>query len=156
MSNATDEGVPRFAEGKHGIVVALDADFHAILAASGACEPSAIQNPDAGPACIRDRQAVPQVFAEFRGRPTASALITVKGGRSGHRLRIDGAECAEVTRTVIGPMVAATLNYPPDQRFGRIDTARLMPNGPGSGWSAIREVVTRAGGEDECPDAPVR
>jgi hypothetical protein len=33
---------------------------------------------------------------------------------------------------------------------------KLMLNGSGSGWSAIREVATRAEWEDEVPDAQVR
>jgi predicted nuclease of predicted toxin-antitoxin system len=43
MSMADDEEILRFAHEKNGIVVTLDADFHAILAVSGAEVPSVIR-----------------------------------------------------------------------------------------------------------------
>ena len=43
MGKATDEEILAFSLGKHGIVVTLDADFHTILAVSGASGLSVIR-----------------------------------------------------------------------------------------------------------------
>ena len=43
MSTAGDEEILSFTFGKTGIVATLDADFHAILAVSGAVGPSVIR-----------------------------------------------------------------------------------------------------------------
>ena len=40
MSTATDEEILGFALGRNAVVVTLDAEFHAILAISGAIRPS--------------------------------------------------------------------------------------------------------------------
>jgi predicted nuclease of predicted toxin-antitoxin system len=43
MSTAADEEILRFALGRNGVLVTLDADFHAILAVSGRMGPSVIR-----------------------------------------------------------------------------------------------------------------
>ena len=43
MSKAADEEILAFSPGKNAVVVTLDADFHTILAVSGASGPSVIR-----------------------------------------------------------------------------------------------------------------
>jgi predicted nuclease of predicted toxin-antitoxin system len=91
MSTATDEEIVRFALAKNGIVVTLDADFHAILAVSGAAGPSVIRIRIQGLRAMEIVDCVRLVFMQFESELRAGSLVTVKPRKTTcHRLPIGG------------------------------------------------------------------
>jgi predicted nuclease of predicted toxin-antitoxin system len=89
MSTASDEEILGFALGKNGIVVTLDADFHAILAVSGAAGPSVIRIRIQGLQAAEFEDCVRLVFMHFESELKAGSLVTVKPRKTTcHRLPI--------------------------------------------------------------------
>lgn len=89
MSTAADEGILAFALGKNAVLVTLDADFHAILAVSGAVGPSAIFIRIQGLRAMEIVERLRLVFAEFGSELEAGSLVTVKARKiTCHRLPI--------------------------------------------------------------------
>ena len=81
MSKAADEDILRFALGKNGVVVTLDADFHAILAVSGAVGPSVIRIRIQGLRAADIVEYLRFVSVHFESELTAGSLVTVKRAR---------------------------------------------------------------------------
>jgi predicted nuclease of predicted toxin-antitoxin system len=82
MWNAAADAILAFASGKQATVVTLDADFHAILAVSGASRPSVIRFRVQG---LRARETVVlirRVLAVFANDLLRGALITVKARKT--------------------------------------------------------------------------
>lgn len=71
MSKAADEEILAFSLGRNGVVVTLDADFHTILAVSGASGPSVIRLRFAGSGCPRNCGTGSQGSDRFRSRSEA-------------------------------------------------------------------------------------
>jgi predicted nuclease of predicted toxin-antitoxin system len=78
MSRATDEEILGLALAKSAVVVTLDADFHAILAVSGAVGPSVIRIRIQGLRAAEIASSVRFVAARFAGDLQAGSLVTVK------------------------------------------------------------------------------
>jgi predicted nuclease of predicted toxin-antitoxin system len=92
MSTASDEDILRFALGKNGVVVTLDADFHAILAVSGAVGPSVIRIRIQGLRAKEIADCVRLAFTHFDNEIRAGSLITVKARKTTcRRLPIGGS-----------------------------------------------------------------
>jgi predicted nuclease of predicted toxin-antitoxin system len=93
MGKANDEEILAFSLAKHAIVVTLDADFHTILAVSGASGPSVIRLRIQG-------LGGPELSKWFRVSSQASkpdlkrgSLVTVKAHKSTcHRLPVGSSE----------------------------------------------------------------
>jgi predicted nuclease of predicted toxin-antitoxin system len=80
-----------FALGTAAIVVTLDADFHAILAVSGAMGPSVIRIRIQGLRARRVVECVQFVLSRFETELESGAMVTVKARKSTcHRLPIGG------------------------------------------------------------------
>ena len=91
MSTAADEEILGFALSKNGVVVTLDADFHAILAVSGAMGPSVIRIRIQGLRARRVVECVQFVLSRFETELESGAMVTVKARKSTcHRLPIGG------------------------------------------------------------------
>jgi predicted nuclease of predicted toxin-antitoxin system len=70
-------------------VVTLDADFHAILAVSGAVGPSVIRIRIQGLGAVEIAEYVRFVSVHFEGEITAGSLVTVKARKTTfHRLPV--------------------------------------------------------------------
>jgi len=78
MSTAADEEILAFSLGRHAVVVTLDADFHAILAVSGAQGPSVIRMRLQGLGAPKVVEVVRKVLASFEEELKGGSLITVK------------------------------------------------------------------------------
>ncbi len=78
MSNAADEEIIALSLERSAVVVTLDADFHAILAVSGAQRPSAIRMRLQGLGAVEVVEVVRRVLASFAVELEGGALITVK------------------------------------------------------------------------------
>jgi len=78
MSKAADEEILAFSLGKHAVVVTLDADFHAILAVSGAQGPSVIRMRVQGLDAPEVVEVVRRVLGSFEAELKRGSLITVK------------------------------------------------------------------------------
>ena len=78
MSNAADEEIIALSLERSAVVVTLDADFHAILAVSGAQGPSAIRMRLQGLGAVEVVEVVRRVLASFAVELEGGALITVK------------------------------------------------------------------------------
>lgn len=93
MSKAADEEILAFSLGKNGVVVTLDADFHAILAVSGARGPSVIRLRLQGLGATEVVEVVRKVLASFEEELKGGCLITVKALKTTcHRLPIGISE----------------------------------------------------------------
>lgn len=93
MWNAADDAILAYASGKHATIVTLDADFHAILAVSGASQPSVIRFRVQGLRARETAGLVQRVLAVFADDLHRGALITVKTRKTtSHRLPIGGSE----------------------------------------------------------------
>jgi predicted nuclease of predicted toxin-antitoxin system len=93
MSKAADEEILAFALRKHATLVTLDADFHAILAVSGASGPSVIRFRMQGLGAPEIVALVPRVLAEFVTDLARGSLITVKARKTTcHRLPIGSSD----------------------------------------------------------------
>ena len=89
MSKAADEEIVAFALERSAVVVTLDADFHAILAVSGAQGPSVIRMRLQGMGAVEVVDVVRRVLASFEVELERGALITVKALKTTcHRLPI--------------------------------------------------------------------
>jgi predicted nuclease of predicted toxin-antitoxin system len=78
MSKAADEEILAFSLGRNAVVVTLDADFHAILAVSGAQGPSVIRMRLQGLGAPDVVEVVRKVLASFEAELKGGSLVTVK------------------------------------------------------------------------------
>ena len=78
MSKAADEEILAFSLGRNAVVVTLDADFHAILAVSGARGPSVIRMRLQGLGAAEVVEAVRKVLASFEAELKRGSPITIK------------------------------------------------------------------------------
>ena len=93
MSKAADEEILAFSLGRNAVVVTLDADFHAILAVSGAQGPSVIRIRLQGLGAPKVVEVVRKVLASFEEELKRGSLITVKALKTTcHRLPIGISE----------------------------------------------------------------
>lgn len=91
MSKATDDEILAWARAMGGIVVTLDADFHTILAVSGASGPSVIRLRVQGLGAREIVQLMENVLDRFESELKKGALISVKAHKiSCHHLPIGG------------------------------------------------------------------
>ena len=89
MSRAADEEIVALSLERSAVVVTLDADFHAILAVSGAQGPSVIRMRLQGLGAAEVVAVVRKVLASFEVELHRGALITVKALKTTcHRLPI--------------------------------------------------------------------
>jgi predicted nuclease of predicted toxin-antitoxin system len=90
MHNAADDEILAWS-GTDAVVVTLDADFHAILAVSGASGPSVIRFRIEGLRAPKVTSLIKKLIAEFRTDLEGGCLITVKSHKTTcHRLPIGG------------------------------------------------------------------
>ncbi len=88
VSTAADEEIVAFARGKNAVIVTLDADFHAILAVSGAAGPFVIRIRIQGLRAVEIVERLRLVLAQFGGELEAGSLVTVKARKTTcHRSR---------------------------------------------------------------------
>src|SRR6266852_2955213 len=91
MSRADDQEILAWAVGENATVVTLDADFHKILAVSGASAPSVIRLRMQGlnaPAVV---EIVRKVAARFQAELEHGSMVTVKANKiTSHKLPIGG------------------------------------------------------------------
>jgi predicted nuclease of predicted toxin-antitoxin system len=93
MSQAADDEILAFSLGRNAVVVTLDADFHAILAVSGAQGPSVIRMRLQGLGAIEVVEVVRKVLASFEEELKRGSLITVGALKTTcHRLPIGRSE----------------------------------------------------------------
>jgi predicted nuclease of predicted toxin-antitoxin system len=93
MSKAADEEILAFSMGRNAVVVTLDADFHAILAVSGAQGPSVIRIRLQGLGAPEVVAVVGKVLASFEAELKRGSLITVKALKTTcHRLPVGMAD----------------------------------------------------------------
>jgi predicted nuclease of predicted toxin-antitoxin system len=93
LSKAADEEIVAFSLSRNAVVVTLDADFHAILAVSGAAGPSVIRMRLQGLGAAEVVEVVRRVLASFEVELERGALITVKALKTTcHRLPIGVSE----------------------------------------------------------------
>jgi predicted nuclease of predicted toxin-antitoxin system len=93
MWRATDDEILTFAVAKHATIVTLDADFHTILAVSGAHQPSVIRIRIQGLRAQETSRLIQRVLVEFADDLQRGALITAKTRKTTcHRLPIGGSE----------------------------------------------------------------
>jgi predicted nuclease of predicted toxin-antitoxin system len=93
MSKAADEEILAFSLRKKALVVTLDVDFHAILAVSGAQEPSVIRVRLQGMGAPEVVEVVGKVLIRFEQELKGGSLITVKAHKTTcHRLPIGTSE----------------------------------------------------------------
>ena len=89
MSKAADDEILAWSLGKGALVVTLDADFHAILAVSGAAGPSVIRLRIQGLDGQEVVLLVQKVLARFGSDLSGGCLVTMKAHRiTCHRLPI--------------------------------------------------------------------
>lgn len=89
MSRASDEEIVALSLERRAVVVTLDADFHAILAVSGAQGPSVIPMRLQGLGAVEVVEVDRKVLASFEVELERGALITVKALKTTcHRLPI--------------------------------------------------------------------
>lgn len=81
LARADDETILEYAGKENRVVVTLDADFHAILALSGATQPSTVRIRIDGLRGEDVARIVIQVAASGEADLLAGALVTVRGGR---------------------------------------------------------------------------
>jgi predicted nuclease of predicted toxin-antitoxin system len=93
MWRAADDEILAYASGKHAIVVTLDADFHTILAVSGASGPSVIRVRLQGLGAPKVVELIHHVLAAFDADLRDGSLVTVKAHKTTcHRLPIGRAD----------------------------------------------------------------
>lgn len=89
MSKAADEEILAFSLGRNAVVVTLDADFHAILAVSGAQGPSVIRMRLQGLGAPEVVGVIRNVLARFEAELKGGSMITVKTRKTAcHRLPV--------------------------------------------------------------------
>ena len=79
---AADAEILGFAVGKNGVVVTLDADFHAILAVSGAAGPSVIRIRIESLRAAEIVESLRLVATQFGSELQARSLVTGRWGVS--------------------------------------------------------------------------
>ena len=93
MGKAADDEILAWSLGKNAIVVTLDADFHTILAVSGASGPSVIRLRMQGLGSQEVVDVVRRVLAGFEAELKRGSLVTVKVHKTTcHRLPIGSSE----------------------------------------------------------------
>ena len=93
MGKAADDEILAWSLGKSAIVVTLDADFHTILAVSGAGGPSVIRVRIQGLDGQALAELVQQVIIGFGDDLKRGSLVTVKARKiTCHRLPIGGSD----------------------------------------------------------------
>jgi predicted nuclease of predicted toxin-antitoxin system len=93
MWKAADDEILAWALEKNGIVVTLDADFHTILAVSGANGPSVIRLRMQGLGAQEVVELVKNVLVRFGADLQRGSLITVKAHKIAcHRLPIGSSD----------------------------------------------------------------
>ena len=89
---ATDEEILGIALQENGVVVPLDADFHAILAVSGASSPSVIRIRIEGLRGPEVAECIRLVCGQYEGELMTGCLATVKKRKTTwHMLPIGGS-----------------------------------------------------------------
>ena len=92
MSKAEDSEILAFAARQNATVITLDADFHAMLAVSGAGGPSVIRVRIQGLDAAAVQGIVKRVMSQYARDLEAGCLITVKAKKTTcHRLPIGGS-----------------------------------------------------------------
>jgi predicted nuclease of predicted toxin-antitoxin system len=93
MSRTADEEILAFSLEKDAVVVTLDADFHTILAVSGASGPSVIRLRLQGLGAPEVVERVRNVLAGFEVDLKRGSLVTVKSLKTTcHRLPVGSFE----------------------------------------------------------------
>jgi len=93
MSKAADEEILAFSLENNAIAVTLDADFHTILAVSGASGPSVIRLRLQGLGASQVVALVQNVLAGFETDLKRGSLVTVKAHKTTcHRLPVGASE----------------------------------------------------------------
>lgn len=93
MWSAADDEILALAVREHAVVVTLDADFHTILAVSGASGPSVIRLRMQGLRAQAVVELVQNVLAGFEADLRRGALVTVKAHKIAcHRLPIGSSD----------------------------------------------------------------
>lgn len=93
MSKAEDDEILAFALGQSAIVVTLDADFHTILAVSGASGPSVIRLRMQGLGAPEVTKLIQSVLGGFETDLNHGSLVTVKAHKvTCHRLPIGNSD----------------------------------------------------------------
>jgi predicted nuclease of predicted toxin-antitoxin system len=93
MGKAADDEILAWSLGKNAIVVTLDADFHAILAVSGASGPSVIRLRIQGLSAQAVVELVQKVLAGFGSDLERGSLVTVKARKiTCHRLPVGSSD----------------------------------------------------------------
>jgi predicted nuclease of predicted toxin-antitoxin system len=82
MSASADEEIPGLAFGNNSVVVTLDAEFHTILAVSGATGPSVIRVRIQGLRAMEIADCVRLVCARLDSELLAGSLVTVKSRKT--------------------------------------------------------------------------
>ena len=78
LAAATDEEILAVALQRNGVVVTLDADFHAILAVSGSAAPSVIRIRIEGLRGPEAAECIRLVCGQYENELIAGCLVTVK------------------------------------------------------------------------------
>lgn len=81
MSSASDPDIVGWCRDNDAIVVTLDADFHALIALSGAVTPSAIRLRVQGLRGPEVARLLQGILASHERQLEAGALVTVQHGR---------------------------------------------------------------------------
>jgi predicted nuclease of predicted toxin-antitoxin system len=81
MSQAEDAAIIEVARHERRVVVTLDADFHALLAVSGAQEPSVLRIRMEGLKADRVASLIEQVFSVAGNELASGAMVTVLDGK---------------------------------------------------------------------------
>jgi predicted nuclease of predicted toxin-antitoxin system len=93
MSKAGDEEILAFSLEKNAIVVTLDADFHTILAVSGASGPSVIRLRLQDLGASEVVEVVQNVLSGYEAELKCGSLVTVKAHKTTcHRLPVGISE----------------------------------------------------------------
>ena len=81
LATATDQMILAGAEREQRVVVTLDADFHALLALSGASSPSVIRLRIEGLRAAAVAQLLAELLDDWSAELEAGVLLTVQPGR---------------------------------------------------------------------------
>jgi predicted nuclease of predicted toxin-antitoxin system len=89
MSRASDKEILAWSLERRATVVTLDADFHTILAVSGADGPSVIRLRMQGLNGLAVAELVGKVLADFESELARGSMVTIKANKTAcHRLPI--------------------------------------------------------------------
>ena len=93
MNRSADDAIRAWSLGKNAIVVTLDADFHSILAVSGAGGPSVVRLRRQGLGAHEVVELVQKVLIGFGADLERGSLVTVKAHKTTcHRLPIGSTD----------------------------------------------------------------